>query len=217
MDRNLREMLTESARAIHVPLTMREVNLFDIYYKELVFWNKKINLVSTDTPQDIIIKHFIDSLTPVPFIPCPGGRLLDIGSGGGFPGIPLKIVLTSLQVVLLESSRKKTSYLKHMIRCLQLSQTLVLHARAEQMMQDASLQATFDMVISRAAFKLPKLLEMAHFFLAPQGWLIAMKGPNFKEEPGLANTWGFVCAACHPIAIPHQGGQRKLLIFQRDI
>jgi len=77
-----------------------------------------------------------------------------------------------------------------MIRCLQLPQTLVLHARAEQVMQDASLQATFDMVISRAAFKLPKLLEMAHFFLAPQGWLIAMKGPNFKEEPGLANTWG---------------------------
>lgn len=217
MDEKLCALLKESARAIHVPLTDRAVALFGVYYTELAFWNMKINLVSADSPQAIIIRHFIDSLTPVPFISHRDGRLLDIGSGGGFPGIPLKIVMSSLQVFLLEASRKKASYLKHMIRCLQLSQAQVLHAGAEQVMEEGSLQNTFDTIISRAALKLPKLFEAAHFLLAPRGRLIAMKGPNFKEETVSASTWGLACVACHRVAIPFEGGQRKILIYQRDI
>jgi 16S rRNA (guanine527-N7)-methyltransferase len=217
MDKNLIEILKESSSAIHVPLTDTQVDLFKAYYREMVFWNEKINLFSPASPQDIIVKHFIDSLSPLPFMAFRDGRLLDIGSGGGFPGIPLKIAANTLQVFLLEASRKKTSFLKQVIRLLRLSRISVIHARVEQVMEDPSLQQSFDTVISRAALPLPILMKTGQFFLAPQGQLIVMKGPNFREDNDLYRQAGFVCTAGHRIDLPGNGGYRNIMIFQRDM
>jgi 16S rRNA (guanine527-N7)-methyltransferase len=178
MNEHLLKMLKESASNLHVDLDVRALDLFCGYYRELVIWNEKMNLVSVRTPQEIIIKHFVDSLTPLPYIACPAGRLLDIGSGGGFPGIPLKIAVPSLSVALLEASRKKSSFLKHVIRRLPLPKTTVIHMRTEAAMQDSTYLHHFNTVISRAAFKLPQLFMMSRFFLSPGGLLIAMKGPH---------------------------------------
>ncbi len=217
MDQILLDMLGEAARVLQAPLTERALHLFTIYCEELSFWNGKMNLVGTDSPRDIVIRHFIDSLTPVPFIDNPEGRLLDIGSGGGFPGIPLKIAIPSLRLALLESSRKKASFLKHMIRRLQFSQARVIHARTEAAMQDTSLGNAFETVVSRAAFKLPELLETGHHFLAPQGLLIAMKGPNFRKESDMADIPDLVFRACHSITVPFSQRHRNILIYQRDM
>lgn len=217
MNEHLLKMLKESASAVHVDLDARALELFSGYYRELIIWNEKMNLVSVRTPQEIMIKHFVDSLTPLPYIACPSGRLLDIGSGGGFPGIPLKIAMPALSVSLLEASRKKSSFLKHVIRRLSLPQTNVIHMRAESAMLDSTYLHHFNTVISRAAFKLPQLFMMSRFFLAPGGVLIAMKGPHGEADEKDArcdSDWHRI--ACHDIPLPFRGGHRKIMLFQMD-
>ena len=118
MEERVSQILSEAANALGMALGKGELSLFAAYYAELLAWNNKINLVSAKSERDIIIKHFIDSLTLLPYIKHETCRVLDIGSGAGFPGIPLKIAVNSLKVFLLESSRKKTSFLKHVIRSL---------------------------------------------------------------------------------------------------
>jgi 16S rRNA (guanine527-N7)-methyltransferase len=218
MDEYLRKLLKESASALNVALEEQALDLFDRYYRELLLWNKKMNLVSVRTPEEIVIKHFVDSLTPAPYIIAPQGRLLDIGSGGGFPGIPLKIARPSLHVSLLEASRKKSSFLRHLLRQLPLSQAVVIHARVESAMAGNTYRHAFHTVISRAAFKLPELFTMARFFLSPGGLLIAMKGPRGeaeKTEP--PHDSGLHLIACHDLSLPYDGGRRKIMIFQIDI
>jgi 16S rRNA (guanine527-N7)-methyltransferase len=216
MNEHLLKTFREAAAAIHLPLEERAVDLFGLYYRELMLWNKKINLVSIRTPEDVLIKHFIDSLTPVPFISRPAGRLLDIGAGAGFPGIPLKIAMPALKVFLLEASRKKSSFLRHLIRQLPLAQTVVIHTRTESAMLEDAYRQTFDTVISRGAFKLPELVAVGRFFLSPGGLLIAMKGPFCEEEKRISDDSDLRCIACHDIHLPFDGGRRKIIIFQAD-
>jgi 16S rRNA (guanine527-N7)-methyltransferase len=217
MDEYLLKMLKESAYDVHVDLDVYALKLFSMYYRELVIWNEKMNLVSVRTPQEIVIKHFVDSLTALPYIACPTGRLLDIGSGGGFPGIPLKIAMPGLPVSLLESSRKKSSFLKHVIRQLPLPRVAVIHMRTESAMTDSTYHHYFDTVISRAAFKLPQLFIMSRFFLSPGGLLIAMKGPQGEEdEKGILRYSDVHCIACHDIHLPFKGGHRKIMLFRID-
>jgi 16S rRNA (guanine527-N7)-methyltransferase len=217
MNERLRKLLKDSTSAIHVALEERALDLFSRYYRELLFWNEKMNLISFHTPEEVLIKHFIDSLTPLPYITPPQGRLLDIGSGGGFPGVPLKIARPALQVSLLEASRKKCSFLKHLIRQLPLSQAEVIHTRVESAMTDNSYHRVFQTVISRAAFKLPALFSMSRFFLSPGGLLIAMKGPRGEaEETAPDHDSGLHFIACHDLSLPHDGGRRKVMIYQID-
>lgn len=216
MNEHLHEILKGAASALGVALDKRALDLFDRYYRELILWNEKMNLVSIRTPEEILIKHFVDSLTPLPYIVRPQGRLLDIGSGGGFPGIPLKIAMPTLRVFLMEASRKKSSFLKHLIRQLTLAQTTVIHARTESAMTDNAYRHMFDIVISRAAFKLPEFFTMGRFFLSPGGFLIAMKGPSGEEKKEIFHDLDLRCIACHDISLPLDGGRRKILIFQID-
>ena len=130
MEQRVSQKLSEAANVLGIALGDRETSLFAAYYGELLAWNNKINLISAKSERDIIIKHFIDSLTLLPYIKDETCRVLDIGSGAGFPGIPLKIAVSSLKVFLLESSRKKTSFLKHVIRSLDLTDAVVIHNRA---------------------------------------------------------------------------------------
>ena len=155
---------------------------FDTYQQELLQWNAKTNLISEKSAQEIASRHFLDSLTALQFIDNQRARIIDIGSGAGFPGIPLKIACPNLQLYLMESNRKKVSFLKHIIRLLNLTETFVLHERAENLIKNNKWKDFFDVVISRAAFKLPEFLSLGAFFLAPQGTLIALKGRDIDSE-----------------------------------
>jgi 16S rRNA (guanine527-N7)-methyltransferase len=174
--------LSEGAVAVGVPLGKAELDLFALYHRELLLWNQRINLVSQQTSRDIVIRHFVDSLTPAPWIERPEGLLIDIGSGGGFPGIPLRIALPNMHLTLVESSRKKTSFLSHIVRTLKLDNVTIIKERVAALIGEAACAGAFDTVISRAVFKLPELLRMASFFLKPEGLLIALKGPDPQEE-----------------------------------
>jgi 16S rRNA (guanine527-N7)-methyltransferase len=218
MEKKLSQILSEAANAMGIALGKGELSLFAAYYGELLAWNSKINLVSVKSDRDIIIKHFIDSLTLLPYIRDNTCRVLDIGSGAGFPGIPLKIAVNSLKVFLLESSRKKSSFLKHVIRSLDLTNTVVIHNRAELLMDEAY-RGFFQIVTSRATFKLPQFLRMGAFFLAPRGSLIAMKGNKSDQElteaDEMSYNLGLKYIGSHDLTLPITGDFRRIIIYEK--
>ena len=141
---------------------------FSVHASELIKWNRKINLTSITHPQDIAVKHFLDSLPPVQFVH-DNARVLDIGSGGGFPGIPLKILNSSLKVMLIDGTRKKVNFLKHALRTLKLEGIDAHQIRAENLLEDATYLNLFDIIISRALFSLKQ-------------FVMAMKGEVSQNE-----------------------------------
>ena len=176
-------------------------------------------MLSVKSGRDIVIKHFIDSLTLLPYIGSETCRVLDIGSGAGFPGIPLKIAVDSLKVSLLESSRKKSSFLKHVIRSLALTDAVVIHNRAEFLMEDETYSGYFQIVTSRATSKLPELLRMGAFFLAPSGFLIAMKGKisdhEQTEAADISQNLGLRYVRSHELALPVTGDFRTIILYKK--
>ena len=174
--------LSQDAQQLGITLNEYQLGQFDVYRKELLKWNEKTNLVSEKSSHEIIRRHFLDSLTALQFIATENIRIIDIGCGAGFPGIPLKIAAPNLQLYLLETNRKKVSFLKHIIRELILSDTFVLHERVENLLSIAKWNEFFDVLISRAAFKLPEMFPLGAFFLVQGGKLIALKGKDIAAE-----------------------------------
>ncbi len=154
---------------------------FAVHAVELMKWNRKVNLTTITEPQDVAVKHFLDSIIPGPLI-APGAKVLDIGSGGGFPGIPLKILLPSLSVLLIDSSRKKVSFAKHVIRTLKLENIEARHVRAEELATKPEAVNSFDVIISRALTSIENFILIAFPLLAEDGVLIAMKGADPLAE-----------------------------------
>jgi len=211
--------LGKNAQYLGIELNDKQMAQFDVYKNELLQWNAKTNLISENSSQEIITRHFLDSLTALPFIQKPHARIIDVGCGAGFPGLPLKIALPSLNLYLLETNRKKVSFLKHIIRLLNLSEAVVLHDRVENITKTDSWKEKFDILISRAAFKLSELLPQGEFFLAPGGKLIALKGPNVDEEftqcSPTINQYKISQFIQYDINVPFLEAQRKIIIGKK--
>lgn len=158
-----------------------QINMMTAHANELNVWNQKMNLTSIKKPKEMAEKHFIDSISITPFLD-QNLKLLDLGSGGGFPGIPLKIMIPSLQFVLLDSSRKKVNFLKQVIRKLNLKKVEAVHARSEDIKDSSAYANFFDGVICRAFARLENFIRLAIPFLKPGGCLYAMKGPTINRE-----------------------------------
>ena len=212
-------LLHKNARQLNIELNEQQLAQFDVYKNELLQWNAKTNLISENSSREIVSRHFLDSLTAGQFIPKSDARVIDIGCGAGFPGIPLKIAMPDLEIYLLEANRKKVSFLKHIIRLLKLSSTSVLHNRVENVIKIDAWKEKFDIVISRATFKLSDLLPLGNFFLAPQGQLIALKGPNVDEEINLCspdeNPFKISQLIQHDIEAPFLDASRKIIIGKK--
>lgn len=218
-EKGLAELLSGASALTGLLPGKREISLFESYRKEILFWNNKMNLVSVKSPVDLPVKHFIDSLTAAPYLPRNDVTLLDIGTGAGFPGIPLKICMGALKLYLLESQRKKASFLKHIVRKLELRDATVVHGRAEDLIREGSYRGFFETVVSRATVKLPKLLEMAGHFLSPGGILIAMKGAAVEKElgdvPGFLPSNRMVFLGTRELILPVTAARRKLVFFKK--
>ena len=219
MDETLITTLSVGAAAIGVRLGPADLDRFATYHREILLWNRRINLVSERSAQEIVIRHFLDSLTPAPFLDRPDGALIDLGSGGGFPGIPLRIALPALQLTLVEASRKKSSFLFHVVRTLRLEGVQVIRERVQALTAEEILAGRFDTLISRAAFKLPDLIRTASFFLKPGGQLIAMKGADPQEEmeetERISEAAGMVFTACRAVRTLGANSLRKIIIYNR--
>jgi len=217
----LSQRLQESVADFHVHLSDQQLNSFLLYYQELKLWNSRVNLISSsESATDIFIKHFLDSLTLIPFITVPDGRLLDIGTGGGFPGIPLKIALKSLNVTLVEASRKKVSFLKSMNRLLKLNDIQVLQERVECRLHKEQYRNRVDIVVSRAALKLPEYLRFGKELVSSHGVIIAMKGAKdqleLDEIQEHLDNMGLSLAEVHSLTLPLTGEFRAILMFKHS-
>jgi len=181
LSKDLEFILKEGAREIGVFLTQEMIQMFFVYLKELKEWNQKVNLTSLKRDTDIIIKHFIDSLSLVPYLPSKA-TLLDLGSGAGFPGIPVKIAKPSLKVTLLEATRKKVNFQRYLVRRLGLTHIYSVQDRAESLKSEEESHLSFDIITSRAFSSLEKFLTLGKPFVKKGGYLIAMRGRHAEEE-----------------------------------
>ena len=156
---------------------------FEKFGYELLEWNRKMNLTALTDDEGIVVKHFLDSLLAVRSEYWSGrGALLDLGTGAGFPGVPLKIMHPQLRVVLADSLQKRIRFLEHIIAELQLQGIEARHGRAEELGRNALFREKFDYVASRAVAKMPVLLEYCLPFLRIGGYFFAYKGPTGREE-----------------------------------
>ncbi|OAT79882.1 16S rRNA (guanine(527)-N(7))-methyltransferase RsmG [Desulfotomaculum copahuensis] len=179
----IRDLLEKYATGPGVNIDTSRLGLFEQYYALLREWNERVNLTALIEERDVAVKHFIDSLTLLKEVnPGRGARVVDVGTGAGFPGIPLKIARPDLHLTLVESVRKKTEFLTCVINSLFLSDVTVICARAEDAARRRELRSSFDFAFSRAVASLPVLLEYCLPLLKNGGLFVAMKGPAVVEE-----------------------------------
>lgn len=217
METEHRDLLLEGAKTFGIRLNEKEVEAFDLYLRELLKWNQKINLTAIRSEKGIVVKHFLDSLSAYPYLSKPSS-LLDIGSGAGFPGIPLKMVEPFLEVTLIDSVRKKVDFQKHIIRTLGLKGIEAIHGRVQDKEILQSMGGRFDFVISRAFSDLQTLLILSFPFLKKGGIVLAMKGEMNREEiPSLAKIEGIRYRLQKTVSLVLPGGtfKRSILLFEK--
>jgi len=175
-------LLDEGAKAMNMHLERSQIHQFAIHAKELVAWNRSVNLTAITDPLEIAVKHFLDTLPVSPLLP-PGSWVLDIGSGGGFPGIPLKVMRPDLHMMLIDGTRKKVSFQKHIINTLALEDIEARHVRAEDLEREFQPESRrYDIIVSKAVSKLDLFLEQGIPLLRRPGTMIAMKGKSVEAE-----------------------------------
>ena len=165
--------------ALRPDLTKRQAESFELYYELLTEWNGRINLTAITEKEDVARKHFVDSLAAADLLP-DGAACIDVGTGAGFPGVPLLILRPDLHMTLLDSLQKRLGFLDELLRRLGLTAELV-HARAEDAGRDPKRRERYDAVLSRAVSPLPVLLELTTPFLKTGGTAIAYKGNAAQE------------------------------------
>jgi 16S rRNA (guanine527-N7)-methyltransferase len=175
-------MLIDGAKRLGLSLTRGQVECFQVYYEELIRWNRRVNLTAIVDYEGVQIKHFLDSLTVTLAFTGVPSRILDIGTGAGLPGVPLKILYPAIRLTLVDSVHKKVAFLHHLIDRLGLEGVDILAGRSEQLAQDESYRQQFDLVLSRGVARLATLAELALPFCSLGGTFIAMKKGEVDEE-----------------------------------
>lgn len=169
------------AENLSFSLTEEQGKSFYQYMNLLIEWNQKMNLTAIIEPDDVILKHFIDSITINKYIEKEDTDIIDIGTGAGFPGIPIKIIHPEINITLLDSLQKRIIFLEEVICQLQLSQINCIHARAEETSANKQYRESYSIAVSRAVARLNILVEYMLPFVKKGGKCICMKGPNLEE------------------------------------
>lgn len=213
-------LLKRMAFKLNIELNDKQLRLFEVYAGELIEQNKKYNLTRIVDPKEIVEKHFIDSITCV-LLDCfqKAKKIIDIGSGAGLPGIPLKICKEDLEVYLLESVKKKVIFLQRIINILELKNIFIVHGRAEEYGQNNKYREKYDLVISRAVAKLNVLAEYCLPFVSLGGYFVAFKGPGAKEEMRNINAvkiLGGEIVEVKELKLPASGERRNLVVIKKE-
>lgn len=176
-----KDALHRCAAAYGVEVSPTLADRLEIYARLLVEWNEKINLTAITDPTGIAVKHFADSLLAAPLLPAGAFSLIDVGTGAGFPGVPLALLRPDCRLTLLDSLNKRLLFLEALCRELALPVQLI-HARAEEGSRQPALREQFDIATARAVAALPTLCEYCLPFVRPGGRFIALKGPDADRE-----------------------------------
>lgn len=173
--------LIDYANSINVDVTELQAEQFYTYMKMLQEWNEKINLTAITEPNEVIIKHFIDSITINKYIN-ENAKVIDVGTGAGFPGIPLSIIRSDIKVTLMDSLNKRIKFLDEVVNDIKLNNVDTIHSRAEELGHNKDFRESFDIATSRAVAPLNVLLEYLMPFVKVGGYCICMKGSNIEDE-----------------------------------
>jgi len=211
---NPRELFITGAQELGVVLTSEQVNALFIYFAELNKWNQKINLTTIQEERDMVIKHGLDSLSYIKgFAPASGMRLLDMGSGAGFPALPIKIVHPEIVVTLVESVKKKASFLRHIVRTLTLSNVDVVDKRTEEL--SGAHLAAFDVVTARAFADMKSAISAGQPFLKPNGLIVLSRGPEETISEAELASAGVSLEKRAALTLPHSDYRRAIWVFKK--
>jgi 16S rRNA (guanine527-N7)-methyltransferase len=198
------ELLEKGLHSLGIRPPENSAASFLTYLSELKKWNRAYNLTALKSDGDIVIKHFLDSALFLKAIEGRGQSVADVGSGAGFPGLPLKILVPSLEVALIEPSRKKASFLRHMIRTLGLKGVAVMETRVEDV------RGEFDIALTRALFRAVEFVKRAGHIVRQGGFFVLGKGPRFEEE-----TKGLGRVTVITERLPFTEMERHLVIIEK--
>jgi 16S rRNA (guanine527-N7)-methyltransferase len=209
-----RELLKSGAEELGVSLSIEQINSVFVYLAELRKWNQKINLTAIHDERDVIIKHVLDSLSYLKgFDPTSGSRLLDMGSGAGFPAFVIKIARPELAITLVESVKKKASFLRHIVRTLKLESVVVIDKRTDELPDEHT--PSYDVVTARAFADMSAALSAGTAFLKPGGLMVLSRGPEENiGEPAMYKA-GVALEQRIDLTLPHSDYKRAIWVFRR--
>ncbi|MCL2416003.1 MAG: 16S rRNA (guanine(527)-N(7))-methyltransferase RsmG [Defluviitaleaceae bacterium] len=208
------------AGAAELGINIKNPEKFLQYMEYVLEINKSMNLTAITQPEEFITKHFLDSLTLLPLLPKENNiRIIDIGSGAGFPGIPLKFANSELQITLLDSLNKRVKFLNQVVTKMKLNDIRAIHGRAEEYAQKSDFRESFDFAVARAIAAMPALCGYCLPFVGIGGAFIAMKGSNYQEElknalPIISDLGGEI-EKIHKIILPESDIERNLIIVRK--
>ena len=216
-------ILVNGAQKMGINLREEQIKKFSRYLELLVQWNQKINLTSLKTPQEIIVKHFLDSISCIKvinkYINIEGISIIDVGTGAGFPGMPIKIVYPSISLSLLEARKKKTIFLEKIIKEINFQKVEILNGRAEAFGKCPDYRQKYDIVLSRAVALLSTLCEYCLPLVKVGGLFVAQKGRSYREEIDKAlkavQLLGGELIGVENVRIPFINQERHLLIIKK--
>jgi len=218
MNQQFIDRMRHDAAEFGITLDERMCGRFSRYADLLVEWNQQVNLTAITDEEDIVVKHFVDSLTAVLLLP-QGASVVDVGTGAGFPGIPFAIVRPDVSVTLLDSLDKRVRFLSAVAGELGLPNIRTQHGRAEDFGNDPLWRDTFDVSTARAVASLPVLLEYCLPFVKPGGFFLAMKGPGAREEADAAEkalqVLGGRIVEIRSFLLPDTDMERNLVIVKK--
>lgn len=220
MAEGLSENFIAGLRQLDLSLSDQQLAQFVRYQQELLDWNTRFNLTAITNPEDVQMKHFLDSLSLLVAYNRPQARLLDIGSGAGFPGVPLKIARPEWKITLLEATGKKVTFLRHVIETLRLDGVVAIQGRAEELAHQLAYRGAFDLLTARAVASLSTLLEYSAPYCRVGGAIICQKKGELADELSrgkrAAGQLGARFKADLLVQIPDLADGRRLLVWEQQ-
>lgn len=214
------ELMRPELLQVGIALSDTDADKFAQYMALVLDWNQRVNLTRITEPEAFILRHFVDSVTCIPWPELVNARRgMDVGTGAGFPGLPLAMLMKDCEFVLLDTLRKRVDILREIIDALALTNVHAIHGRAEEVGREETYRAYFDLCVSRAVANLSTLSELALPFVCKGGWFFAYKGADAENEVQLAQNavdlLGGVVREVRSSGMEHRGLNHKIVLIEK--